>query len=143
MIKSIVTNIKELKKSSELVKEGEDITQIIQDLKGTLATKQGYGLAAIQIGIPKRVAYIKVNKTELVLVNSKILEKQEKIVFNEGCLSFSGIWVKTDRWNSITFQNGVNGEQKYSVDGLEAIVVQHEIAHFNGQTIFDFKHKAK
>lgn len=143
MIKQIITSISELRKPCKLVEEGEDISQIIQDLKDTLATKKGYGVTANQIGYNKRIAYIKVGKTELVLINSKIIEKENRIIFNEGCLSFPDIFLKTDRWNDVVFENGINGEEKYSVQGLEAIVVSHEIDHFNGKVIFDRKHKGR
>jgi len=140
MIKPIVNNINELRKPCADVLPDEDISAILQDLKDTLATKKGYGLTANQIGIQKKLAYYVFKGKENVLINSKIIEKSDKIVFNEGCLSFPGVVVKTDRYTDITF---INNGQQFSASGIEAIIIQHEIDHLNGRLIFDRKHKAK
>lgn len=140
MIKPIVTNLKELQKPCKLVQENEDISALVQDLKDTLATQKGYGLAANQIGIQKKVAFYIFNKSEVTLINPKITEKQNKIIFTEGCLSFPGLEIKTDRYKTIILEN--NG-QKFSASDLEAIIIQHEVDHLNGITILQRKHKAR
>lgn len=140
MIKPIVTNLKELRKPCAEVEEGEDVSSIAQDLKDTLATLKGYGLAANQIGVRKKVAYYKIGASETLLINPKIVEKCDRIVFEEECLSFPGVVVKTDRYRELTIENK---GARYSASGLEAIVIQHEIDHLEGKTIFDRKHKAR
>ncbi len=140
MIKPIVNNIKELRKPCVEVEPDEDVSVILQDLKDTLATKKGYGLAANQIGVQKKIAFYKLGSSEVTLINPKIIEKKDKIVFEEGCLSFPGLVIKTDRYQEIVFEN--SGAQ-FSASGIEAIIIQHEIAHLQGKTIFDFKHKAR
>lgn len=140
MIKPIVTSIKELRKPCAEIEANEDINAVVQDLKDTLATQKGYGLAANQIGIQKKIAYYKYEKSEVTLINPKIMDKSHKITFREGCLSFPGLEILTDRYNEIEVEN--DGVLFYVI-GIEAIIVQHEVDHLEGRTIFDKKHKAR
>ena len=143
MIKAIVNNIQELRKVCAEVEPDEDISTILQDLKDTLATKKGYGLAANQIGVQKKIAYYVLDGKEVTLINPKIVEKDNKITFKEGCLSFPGIVILTDRYNTLTIELDRMPYKQYSADGIEAIIIQHEVDHLNGITIFQRKHKAK
>lgn len=144
MIKTIVTNIKELKQKSKLVKSGEDISQIIQDLEDTLKTLKGYALASNQIGYNKQIAIVRIPICNIVLINPIILSKENKITFNESCLSFPGLTILTDRYNEIVVESGAEEEkQRYSLTGLEAVVCQHEIDHLNGLTMFDRRHRKR
>ncbi|GAH08836.1 unnamed protein product, partial [marine sediment metagenome] len=66
----------------------------------------GVGLAAIQIDIPKKVGVIKYNNKTLYLINPEFVEKEEEFVyFNEGCLSFPGIYFSTKRYRHYTIKN--------------------------------------
>ena len=153
MIKTITTNIKELRKPCELVnKDDKEIKSIIQDLKDTLNSfsAKAIGLSANQIGINKRISYIKIprfmnqNKEmqydEYILINAKIIEKDRPIqVKNESCLSFPGVGVITRRYVFVTveyldenFKSQINAFQD-----LPAICVQHEIDHLDGRLILD------
>ncbi len=87
MIKSIVTNILELKKSC-VPAEPEEIQAILKDLIDTLKTTAGIGLAGNQIGYNKRVTIIRLPNLKLDLINPIILDKQDRGIFKEGCLSF-------------------------------------------------------
>jgi peptide deformylase len=140
MIKSIIKSLSELKKPCEPVQEGEDIQSLIDDLRDTLATVSGYALAANQIGILKQVAYCYINGEEFILVNPVIVDKQEPITFPESCLSFPGITVNTRRYNNITL---VNSGEIINCSGIKAVVIQHEISHLQGRTLFDYKAKAR
>ena len=138
----IVTDIIELKKVSEEV-ELKEVDNIVKQLEEELDKhKTGIGLSAIQIGLIKKVAIIKLPKKEkIVLYNAKILEKSEKFRFkNEGCLSIPGLYVDTRRYNQITVEN--NGEMFCSY-GLEAVAIQHEIDHMNGILILNRKWKRR
>jgi peptide deformylase len=156
MIKSIITNINELRKPCELVTKNDDIKSIIQDLKDTLATRKGLALSANQIGIQKRICYCKVPKkvnpqtkevvyNEFVMINPEIIEKERKFIFPETCLSFPGLIIQTDRYVFITikFLNENFKEMTASMQDLEAVVAQHECSHLKGQIMFDFKHRRK
>jgi|WetSurSiteA1Bulk_404760.scaffolds.fasta_scaffold00377_9 peptide deformylase len=141
MIKSIITDRKLLSIPCEEVKETDDISGILMDLQDTLKTVKGYGLSGNQIGYKKCVAIVNMPEVNIALINPKILEKSERIVIRgEGCLSFAGITFATDRYNQITYQNGLNKEIS-TVSGLLAVVIQHEVDHLNGITFFSRKHK--
>jgi peptide deformylase len=140
MIKRIVTDRKILSVPCELVLPGEDITQIVQDLKDTFEPlkSRGFGLAANQIGYNKAVAYFMFAGKEYILINPKIIVKDLPIAFMEGCFSFSGMQIKTRRFNYIKLINGLEvKEEEYK--GLLAIIIQHECDHLVGLTILDKK----
>lgn len=155
--KSIVTLITNLKKSCLPVEKNENIKEIIQILKDTLAETGGLGISANQIGIQKKISYIKVPKSinqetkkieyvEQVLINAQIINKNTPIrVNNEGCISFPGVEVTTKRYAfcAIQFENEKREVQTGMFSDLESLVAQHEIDHQNGLTIFDRKWRAK
>ena len=150
MIQQIVTNLKELRRPCAEVQDGEDISAIVEDLRDTLDMRKGYGLAANQIGINKKVAYYELTKNAVVLINPRIVEKSKKVSFREGCLSFPGLEIITDRYDEIVIENSARiagemkfGARRFSANGLEAIIIQHEIDHLNGITILNRKHKAR
>lgn len=156
MIKQIITNIKELKQPCQEVTKNDNIKELVQDLKDTLGTKRGLGLTANQIGINKKISYIKIPKSvdknkqvqykEYVLINAKIIEKDKPIqVKNESCLSFPGVGVNTRRFIFITveFYNEKMELQTGVFQDIESIVIQHETDHTNGITLFDKKWRTK
>ena len=119
----------------------------------------GIGLAANQVGIDAQVAVVNVIKP-LVLINPKIISKDNEIDYYEGCLSYPGQGVSTKRYRDVVIQTAqsesgwyfsgaeslqdVRGswEEQHKKDEqdkriLESICVQHEIDHLNGVTIFD------
>jgi len=139
------------------IEEGEQIaTKLFQILN---ERKDGIGLAANQVGIDAAVAVVNVIKP-LVLINPKIISKENPIDFYEGCLSYPGQGVSTQRYRDVVIQTAqsesgwyfsgaeslqdVHGswEEKHKKDEqekriLESICVQHEIDHLNGVTIFN------
>jgi len=99
----------------------------------------GAGLAANQVGIDAAVCVIKVVKP-LVLINPKIVGKFGKSFFQEGCLSFKGDYVLTERWTDIVVADDNHHNQlffSFEKNALECVCVQHEIDHLNGVTMFD------
>ena len=99
----------------------------------------GVGLAANQVGIGLAVCVIKVN-APIILINPKIVGKFGKSFFQEGCLSFKGDYVLTERWTDIVVTNDNHTNQlffSFEKDALECVCVQHEIDHLNGITMFD------
>ncbi len=148
---------KKLKEVS--VEEGMAVaTKLFQVLN---KRKDGIGLAANQVGIDAQVAVVNVREP-LVLINPKIISKENEIKYYEGCLSYPRKGVHTKRYETVqvkTEQNestwifsGVetSGEGKGSWESdnsknskalrlLESVCVQHEIDHLNGITIHDRK----
>jgi len=156
MIRPIVTNINELRKPCELIKKEDNIKEIIQDLKDTLEVKKCIGLTANQIGINKKISYIKIPKfidkdkkiqyNEYIIINAKIIEKDRPVrINNESCVSFPGINVITRRYVYITLEYLDENllPQASAFQDLESLVIQHEVAHQESKTIFCFKWKAK
>ena len=112
---------------------------------------KGIGLAAIQIGIPKRIVVIDVsNKDEekkpICLINPTILKKSsETSVYEEGCLSIPNTFIEIERpktvWIEYINQSGEKNE--IFCDGLLSTCAQHEIQHCDGKLIIDFLSKLK
>ena len=102
-------------------------------------TPDGVGLAANQIGIDAAVCVIKVQKP-IVLINPKITGRFGKSFFQEGCLSFKGDYVLTERWTDIVVKDDNHPNQlffSFEKNALECVCVQHEVDHLNGITMFD------
>jgi peptide deformylase len=137
----IITDLKILrKKSKDFIGTKKEFKEIIKKLEIELKNckMNGVGLCAIQIGIPIKIAIIRSKNLNLNLYNAKILEGSGIFIFNgEGCLSFPNKFIDTQRLEKITVLNGDG--KKYHLNGLEAIIVQHEIDHQNGIIIFDRK----
>ncbi len=145
------------------VEEGMAIaTELFQILN---KRKDGIGLAANQVGIDAQVAVVNVREP-LVLINPKIISKENEISYYEGCLSYPNKGVRTRRYETVqvkTEQNestwifsGVEtnekgkgswesdeSKNKQALRLLESICVQHEIDHLNGMTIMDREQKRK
>lgn len=147
LVRYIVKDENYLRQNSKEVKEGEDISGIKELLEANIHYHGGYGISAIQIGIPKQVCLINV-KEPIYLVNPVIKEKQGSVEYKESCLSFPNQTVNTSRSESVLVETKNFGgqlffepnEPDYDMDDkglLESIVTQHEIDHLNGITIFD------
>ena len=99
----------------------------------------GVGLAANQIGVDFAVCVIKVTKP-IILINPRIVGKFGKSFFQEGCLSFKGDYVLTERWTDIVVKDDNHHNQlffSFEKNALECVCVQHEIDHLNGMTMYD------
>tara|TARA_B100000902_G_scaffold297091_1_gene284158 strand:- start:2708 stop:3454 length:747 start_codon:yes stop_codon:yes gene_type:complete len=123
--------------------------------------KDGIGLAANQVGIDAQVAVVNVREP-LVLINPKIVSKENEIPYYEGCLSYPGKGVHTKRYQTVEITtaqvegswifSGVDtgelskgswekdeSKQDKQLRTLEAVCIQHEIDHLNGKVIMDRK----
>ena len=123
----------------------DEIRKLAEDMLDTMYDAPGVGLAAIQIGVPKRVVTMDVSKSEterapMVLINPEILwASEEKRVYEEGCLSIPEYYEEVERPDRVRFRymnlEGATIEQ--DADGLLATCVQHEIDHLNGVLFID------
>lgn len=139
MIKEILVYPKDkeiLTSKSEEVENIEDVKELIQDLKDTLDnTERGCGISAIQIGVSKRVCIIKPEPNKsFAMINPVIIDKKGTCLFNEGCLSAPETEKVVQRANRVTVEFiNENGErQRITRGGLTAIIIQHELDHFDG-----------
>lgn len=152
-VKNIITVPDEIlrKISSPVEKVGKNEKNLIKNLFDTMYASKGIGLAAIQIGIPKRIVVIDVSnkdqeKKPICLINPIILKKSsDTSVYEEGCLSIPNTFIEIERpktiWIKYIDQNGEKNEIK--LDGLLSTCAQHEIQHCDGKLIIDFLSKLK
>jgi len=141
-----------LRQRSEPVAEiTDEIRTLAADMLDTMYDAPGIGLAAIQVGIPKRVVVIDLAKPEeekrpVVLVNPEVTwSSDEKRVYEEGCLSIPEYYEEVERPDRIRFRyrtlEGATVEAE--ADGVLATCVQHELDHLNGVLFIDYLSKLK
>lgn len=118
----------------------ESIQELIPEMFSTMHKAHGIGLAAPQIGKNLAIAVIEIKHKRYVLINPVLsCVSDEKIIFDEGCLSIPGKEFPIVRSNLVTVRYfDENGKKsKIKTDGLLAIALQHEIDHLNGIVIAD------
>jgi peptide deformylase len=128
-----------------------EIQRLADDMLETMYDAPGIGLAAIQIGVPRRMLVIDVaregeEKTPLVFINPEIVaSSDERSVYEEGCLSIPDYYAEVERPARVTVKHlDRNGkEQLTEADGLLATCVQHEIDHLNGVLFIDYISRLK
>jgi peptide deformylase len=148
----IITNRQLLSKPCDKVKATDIVDAVIKDLKKALNDcPYSVGFTANQIGYNKRVSVAKIierdPKTqqfqvrELVLINAKIIAKEQPYKFKEACMSFPKIVVQTKRYRtvSVEFENEKKKQITETFYDYNAAIITHEIDHQNGKTIFDNK----
>lgn len=135
MIETNIEKIKVISKDTSW-KEVEEL-RLVDKMKEEINTAwvHGYGLSAIQIGYPLRFAWYQWKGKDKFLINPKIIEASGSVLHNqEGCLSIPQIRVNTKRWNRINY---INDGKEFEAEQLESMIIQHEIDHMDGLTIFD------
>jgi len=121
----------------------EELRAIVAGMFERMYASKGVGLAAPQVGLKKRVLVLNPTtdkKDELVLVNPRILERSgPATLFEEGCLSFPGIYAEVERPESCRVQayrvDGTAFEETYG--GFTSRIVQHEYDHLEGVLLVD------
>ena len=135
------------KKSIVTTKEECDKKKLWLRLEQALFTNNepGYGLAAVQIGEHIRAVLLKGEVFNFKIINPVIISKSKKFVHpGEGCLSLPGERYNTDRYEEIEIEylDGDSGKTtKQNVDGILAVILQHECHHLDGILIRDIIHK--
>ena len=139
------------KKSKPIEKVSSDEKKLIKDFLETMYHHKGIGLAAIQVGIPKRIIVLDVQqkgekKKPLCFINPVIKNiSKEKSRYEEGCLSIPNTFIDIERPKicNIEFID-IDGKKKnMECDGLLSTCIQHEINHLDGKLIIDFLSKLK
>ena len=152
-IKDIITVPDEtLKKISKPIEKiGINEKKLINDLFETMYNSKGIGLAAVQVGILKRILVIDVSskdqkKNPMSFINPIIRKvSDETSVYEEGCLSIPDTFIEIERPKICEVEYiDINGEKKnLKCDGLLSTCLQHEINHLDGKLIIDFLSKLK
>ena len=139
------------KKSSQLEKVDNEIRKLLDDMLETMYSAPGIGLAAVQVGILKRLIVIDISKEKeskkpLFLINPEIIFKSKKTsTHEEGCLSIPGYFAEIERPAEchIKFLDYFGKKKELKADGLLATCIQHEIDHLNGILFIDYLSKLK
>ena len=116
-----------------------DLNGIIDNMRLTLQIAGGVGLAAPQIGMPKRIAIIFCDGHEHILINPELAEYSGGDTREEGCLSFPEIFAQVTRPFRIKVKtNDIDGEVKFiEAEGYLARVFLHEMEHLEGKLFID------
>ena len=138
-------------KSLYVDKVDEDLQKIMNDMLETMYAAPGIGLAAIQIGIPKRVIVLDISqkdgpKNPMFFVNPEIIEKSKNnSTYEEGCLSVPGQFAEIDRPDRCYIKYlDYHGEKKeIKAEGMLSTCVQHEMDHLEGILFIDYLSKLK
>jgi len=138
-------------KSEPLERVDEEVQLLADDMLETMYDAPGIGLAAIQIGIPRRMLVIDCSKEDedrapMVFVNPQIVDSSDdRSAYEEGCLSIPDYYAEVERPAEVTvdYLDRDGKQQQIRVDGLLATCLQHEIDHLNGVLFIDHISKLK
>ena len=130
---------------------GEEERKLMDDMLETMYAAPGIGLAAIQIGIPKRIIVMDISRDEnkkepMYFINPIIKNKNlEKNKYEEGCLSVPNQFAEIERPNKCEVEYlDYDGKKKtLKADGLLATCIQHEMDHLEGILFIDYLSKLK
>ena len=137
--------------SKSVDKVGDEERALMNDMLDTMYDASGIGLAAIQIGIPKRIIVMDIGRDEnkkepRYFVNPIIKNKnKEKSKYEEGCLSVPDQFAEIERPNSceVEYLDFDGKKQLLKADGLLATCIQHEMDHLEGILFIDYLSKLK
>ena len=129
----------------------KDLQKLMDDMLETMYAAPGIGLAAIQIGIPKRVIILDIDQKEgqknpMFFVNPEIIEKSENSsTYEEGCLSVPGQFAEITRPEKcfIKYLDYYGQKKEIKAEGMLATCIQHEMDHLEGILFIDYLSKLK
>ena len=152
-VKTILTEPNKLLRevSKPVEKVGKDERLLMDDMLETMYAAPGIGLAAIQIGVPKRIIVMDISKEEnkkkpRFFVNPVIKhQNKEKAKYEEGCLSVPDQFAEIERPNTceVEYLDYEGNKQLLKADGLLATCIQHEMDHLEGILFIDYLSKLK
>ena len=129
------------KKSKEVEVVDDKIRELLDDMLETLRSYQGLGLAAVQVGVLKRIIIIDLPDGEgtFKLINPKIKKAKGKQVAEEGCLSIPNRYAQVERPEEITIEALNENGEKITLEAKEilAVVLSHELDHLEGELFID------
>jgi len=136
-------------KSQEVTEFNEELHTLLDDMYDTMIAKGGVGLAAIQIGVPKRVLVINIPQEEedgaqpkentIEVINPELLECSGKTKYQEGCLSVPGFYEDIERYKEVKFryQDRYGNYHETQTNDFLAIAIQHEYDHLEGKLFIE------
>ena len=152
-VKTILTEPNKLLRqvSEPVVSVGDSEKQLMDDMLDTMYAANGIGLAAIQIGVPKRIIVMDISKEDKkkdprYFVNPVIIKKDSlEATYEEGCLSVPNQFAEINRPSKCEVEYlDYNGEKKIlNAEGILATCIQHEMDHLEGIPFIDYLSKLK
>ena len=152
-VKTILTEPNQILRqiSKPVEKVGKEEQQLMNDMLDTMYSANGIGLAAIQIGVPKRIIVMDLSKDESkkdprYFVNPVIKDKDTlKSTYEEGCLSVPNQFAEIDRPKKcvVEYLDYYGKKKILKAEGLLATCIQHEMDHLEGILFIDYLSKLK
>ena len=152
-LKQILTEPHKILREKSLKVEQVDkgLQILMDDMLETMYAAPGIGLAAIQIGVPKRVIVLDIDhkegvKNPLYFINPEIIETSKmNSIYEEGCLSVPGQFAEVERPDKCHIKYlDYNGQaQELKAEGMLATCIQHEMDHLEGILFIDYLSKLK
>jgi peptide deformylase len=138
-------------KSAPVERVDTELLAFADDMLETMYDAPGIGLAAIQVGVPRRLVVLDVSKNEeakepQILINPEVVwSSDERNVYEEGCLSIPDYYAEVERPSRVrvTYLDGKGERREVEADGLLATCLQHEIDHLNGVLFIDYLSRLK
>ena len=129
----------------------EDLQKLMDDMLETMYAAPGIGLAAIQVGVPKRIIVLDIApkdkpKNPMYFINPEIITKSENSsTYEEGCLSVPGQFAEISRPDKchIKYLDYYGQPKEIKAEGMLATCIQHEIDHLEGILFIDYLSKLK
>ncbi len=139
------------KKSEILEKVDDELRGLLDDMLETMYSAPGIGLAAVQVGILKRIIVIDISKDKekknpFFLINPEIISKSKNTsTYEEGCLSLPGYFAEIERPAEcqVKYIDYFGKKKEIKATGLLSTCIQHEIDHLNGILFIDYLSKLK
>ena len=152
-LREILTEPNKILRQKSLIVErvDEDLQKLMDDMLETMYAAPGIGLAAIQVGEPKRVIVLDIARKDapkdpMFFVNPEIIDKSKSnSTYEEGCLSVPGQFAEIDRPEKchIKFLDYYGQPQEIKAEGMLATCIQHEMDHLEGILFIDYLSKLK
>lgn len=138
-----------LRKKSKPVKEfDQKLAELLDDMRETMVKNDGCGLAAVQVGILRRVVVLDVNHMKIELINPEIVDSYGESIEREGCLSVKGETGYVKRPSEVTVKALDRYGNEFILTGVDMLAraLCHEIDHLDGilyidKVIKDYKEK--
>lgn len=131
-------------KAKPVARIDDDIRQLVKDMAETMYAEEGVGLAATQLGIPKRIIVIDTSPRQEgqklhVFINPELVSAEGRTKYTEGCLSIPGEAEEIERFAKVSVRalNEEGQQFELEAEGLLAICLQHEMDHLDGVLFVD------
>jgi len=152
-LRKILTEPNKILRQKSLIVEKVDkeLQQLMDDMLETMYAAPGIGLAAIQVGVPKKVIVLDISQKEgtkdpMFFINPEIIEKSKNnSTYEEGCLSVPGQFAEIDRPDKchVKYLDYHGQPKEIKAEGMLATCIQHEMDHLEGILFIDYLSKLK